>query len=181
MGLVLLVLLAFFPWMWFPDPVIAPQVTAARIQRVRLGMTPAQVVAVLGRPLVMASYKGSNTHRMTTCADFAATQVKADVTDTTDIAGFFRRVAADSAVHSCDLDDERKHDRRSTLTYTRHGGLFRTYPMLWVHFDKRARVDEVYAKECATDDRCIYALGADPFSPNTIDTEALRRLFGAGS
>ena len=160
-------------------PAIAPRVTARRIQQVEAGMSPAQVVAILGRPYHMATYKGSNTHFMANCADFESTQTQADVVDTTNIKEFFQRAAADTAVHICDANDDRKHDRNSTLTYTRPGSLLWTYPMLWVHFDKQARVSRVYAKEYAADDYCIYSLTAEA-SQNITNQEALDRLFGAG-
>ena len=170
------VLLVGILWASFPARDVVPGVTADRIQQVRLGMSPTQVVALLGRPYVLDSFKGSNSHSMANCGNFDATQTTMEVTDTTSIESFFRRVAADTAVHICDANDERRHDRRSKLTYSRHGSFFRTYPMLWVHFDKLARVENVYAKEYAADNYCIYSLTADA-SQNFKNLEALRRLF----
>ena len=173
------VLLVGVLWASFPARDVAPGVTADRIEQVRLGMSPGQVVALLGRPYVLDSYKGSNSHNMANCGNFGATHTTMEVTDTTSIENFFRRVATDTAVHICDADDGRRHDRRSKLTYSRPGGFFRTYPMLWVHFDKLARVENVYAKEYAADDRCIYSLEADA-SQNINNLEAVHRLFGDG-
>lgn len=178
-GSLAVVTLSFLCYGVFPIPIIAPQVTAAGIQRVQLGMSQEQVVAILGRPYHVASYKGSNSHCIANCTDFKSTQMAAEVVDTTNINQFFQRAAADTAVHICDVGDERQHDRNSTFTYTQHGGMFWTYPMLWVHFDKQARVRGVYAKEYAADDMCIYSLAADA-GQNITNQEALGRLFGAG-
>lgn len=142
-------------------------------------MTPGQVTAILGRPYRFTSSKGSTTHYTATCADFAATQLELSLTDTTDIAGLFRRVAADTTVHRCDAHDERKHDRSSTFIYTQPGGLLRTYPMLWGHFNQQTRVSNVFAKEYAADDHCIYTLAADTTN-NMLDQVALIRLFNPG-
>lgn len=171
--------LGWLLWSWCWAGTVAPGVTAAGIRRVRPGMTPNQVTAILGRPYRFSSIKGSNTHYAATCADFAATQLEVELTDTTDIAGLFRRVAADTTVHSCDTHDERKHDRNSTFAYSQPGGPFRTYPMLWVHFNQQARVSNVCAKEYAADDHCIYALAADTIG-NMLDQTALIRLFDSG-
>jgi hypothetical protein len=175
-----LVMVIFLFYGIFPIPATVPQLTARRIQQVQLGMSPMQVVALLGRPYHMGSYKGSNSHSMANCADFNATKMEADVADTTSIEGFFQRAAADTAVHICDMNDDRRHERNSTFTYTRHGGVFWTYPMLWVHFDKQARVNSVYAKEYAGDDTCIYSLSAEASQYDMTNQEALSRLFDAG-
>lgn len=162
---------------WLQPGSVAPGVTAAGIRRVAVGMTPTQVLAKLGRPYWFSSTKGSGTH-LITCRD-ASAQLTVQVADTTDVTGLFRRAVADTAMHVCDRQDERKHDRRSTLTYTQPGGLLRDYPMLWIHFDRLGRVSEVYAREYAVDDPCIYSLSADA-QQNFAADDALRRLFDSG-
>lgn len=161
---------------FFPYKDVAAGVTAKGIQQVRVGMRPGQVTAILGRPYTMTSYKGSLSHKIG-CSTWAETELAEDVTDNTNIERFFRQLQADTTVHSCDLTDERKFDRRTTFIYSRPGGFFARYPMLWVHFDQRGLVNEVYAKEYDLDDTCIYSLSSDQ-SQNVNNETVLVDLFG---
>ncbi|MBD2769471.1 hypothetical protein IC235_16400 [Hymenobacter sp. BT664] len=113
---------------------------------------------------------------MANSADFDATQKSVIAADTTSIADLFLRAALDTVPHVCDANDERKHYRRTKFTYTLEGGFMRTYPMLWVYFDEQARVNNVYAKEYAGDDFCIYSL-SDNSSQRMYNEEAMNRLF----
>ncbi|PJJ48063.1 hypothetical protein [Hymenobacter chitinivorans] len=141
---------------------VAGKVTAARIRRVRPGMSVAQVVQILGRPYTMLSVKGSGTHTLNVRCNDQEGSYAAAVTDTLDIAAWMRRATADSVVHICDVGDARAHDRNSTLTYTRPVAWAGRYPMLWVHFDSSAHVSAVYAKVykpySLLDDDVIYSL-----------------------
>ena len=149
------VLLVGVLWASFPARDVAPGVTADRIQQVRLGMTPAQVVATLGKPLnEIGSYRGQYPRNVARNPDFARLPLP----------------------ETSYVDGDRLHDQSCTFIYTRPGGFFRTYPMLWVHFDKQARVNNVYAKEYGADDQCIYSLTLDT-SQSMSNLAALQRLF----
>jgi hypothetical protein len=142
---------------------VAPGVTTAGIETIRPGMSSAQVVALLGRPYYIDSYKGSGTHDVDGNCRTNDGLYRAAVDDTLDIAGFLERATADSAVHSCDIGDFRAHDRNTTFTYSRPPAWAGRYPMLWVHFDSTAQVREVFAKQYTScffleDDAVIYSM-----------------------
>lgn len=173
--LCVVILAGFFVVYGMPGGELAPGITARGITLVKLGMTYEQVEAILGRPYEIVSQKGSWAHKLG-CQQSSETVQALEVTATTDIQAFFRRIATDTTVHACDQDSEHKRNRQTTFHYTRRGGFARSYPMLWVHFDSTARVENVYAKEYDADDYCIYSLGEDT-SQNIQNKEALRRLF----
>ncbi|WP_210428093.1 hypothetical protein [Hymenobacter artigasi] len=159
-------------------------VTAANIERVRCGMNAAQVMAVLGRPLYVYSYKGSGTHSMETCQGIASREgvVNVEVSDTMDIVALLRRATADTAVHVCDIGDFRAHDRNTTFTYSRPVAWAGRYPMLWVMLDSTAHVSEVSVKGYTPyffleDDNGEYLATASP-AANPYRKEILLQLFG---
>ncbi|WP_201983305.1 hypothetical protein [Hymenobacter rubidus] len=159
-------------------------VTAANVEGVRLGMSATQVLAILGHPYYVYSYKGSGTHRMETCQGAAAKDgvVDVEVNDTVGIVALLRRATADTAVHSCDLGDFRAHDRNTTFTYSRPVAWAGRYPMLWVHFDSTAHVSSVLVKGYTPyffleDDNVEYTATASP-TANPYRKELLQYLFG---
>ncbi len=69
----------------------------------------------------------------------------------------------------CNPEEVCSGSKRTTWTYTRKPLArflpFVDYPMLWVHFNSRGRVDEVYAKKYfafGLDDRGVYMAKLDP-------------------
>ncbi len=85
---------------------------------------------------------------------------------------------------------------RTTWTYTRKPFIrlipFLTFPMVWVHFNSRGHLDEVYVKEyfdCGIDRKLVYIAKLDPCDPTdrtllrvtwfnpAIGRDKLRRVF----
>ena len=155
---------------------VAPGIRMSNILRVRLGMTHGEVENLLGNPYDVVSYKGSLTHKLN-CDNYSETIQTLSVISNKNIDKFFQHINIDTIVHSCDLNDARKHDRKTTFTYTYPGGLLSNYPMLWIHFDRTGKVNNIYSKEYAVNDSCIYSLETDS-SQNISNKKSLCRLFG---
>lgn len=163
---------------------VAAGVTTERVEQVRRGMSVPQLLAVLGRPYHVSSYKGSGTHRIDNCHGAEASEgvVSAEVSDTLHVEALLWRAAADSTVHKCDIGDFRAHDRNTTLTYSRPVAGVGSYPMLWVHLDSTAHVSSVFVKEYTPyffleDDFAFYS-DAPELAANPGRHEMMRRLFG---
>ena len=163
---------------------VSAGVTAERVEQVRRGMSAVQLLAVLGRPYNVDSYKGSGTHSIENCHGAEANEgiVNAEVSDTLNIEALFRRATADSSVHKCDIGDFRARDRNTTFTYSRRVSGVGSYPMLWVHLDSTAHVSGVYVKQYTPyffieDDAVVYSDDA-ALATNPGRHEIMRRLFG---
>ena len=99
------------------------RLTVKNIIAVRPGMSMAQVIAILGRPI----------HVNSTSNSFFYYRCKT------------QRVRADSVWYS--------------FTYTERGSMIFPYPMLWVNFNERKRVREVYVKRYwLLDDPPLYSI-----------------------
>ena len=142
------------------------QVTASSIGQVQPGMSAAQVLALLGRPYHIRSYKGSGTHLISGCPNEREGLIDQEVSDTLNVLALLRRATADTTVHWCDRGDERAHDHRTTLAYTRPARWAGSYPMLCVHLDAAARVEDVYASHYTPyffleDHSLLYSISTD--------------------
>ncbi|MBH8558438.1 hypothetical protein [Hymenobacter negativus] len=184
MGLFFVLLIASFGSVFWVRRDVPAGVTAANVERVRCGMNATQVMAVLGRPLSIYSYKGSGTHDMATCHGTANREgvVDVEVSDTMNVVALLRRATADTAVHACDIGDFRAHDRNTTFTYSRPVAVAGRYPMLWVMLDSTAHVSQVSVKGYTPyffleDDNTEYLATANP-ATNPYRKEILRQLFG---
>ena len=156
----------------------APGVAAGSIVQVRPGMSAAQVLAVLGRPYRITSYKGNGTHLIRGCPNNREGVLNEEVSDTLNIVALLQRATADTAVHWCDRGAPWAHSRSTTFYYTRPVPLVGNYPMLWVHLDSAARVEGVYAAHYTPyffldDHSVIYSLYAD----NSIGSRTTLRQF----
>jgi len=74
----------------------------------------------------------------------------------------------------------RYENKGKTFTYTEKQENKMTFPMLWVHFDKELKVDEVFAKKYflwGMDNECIYILDSKDDNPKFMNTQQLRAAF----
>ena len=144
-------------------------------------MSAAQVLAVLGRPYHIESYKGRGIHNMD-CRRVAEGYYGGEVTDTLNIIALLHHATADSSVHKCDNGDFHAADRITTLTYSRPVDRVGSYPMVWVHLDSTARVASVGVKQYTPyfflEDDCWVYMDKDELAVNPGRHENMRRLFG---
>ena len=73
-----------------------------------------------------------------------------------------------------------RYDKKGkTFTYTKVPKYKMTYPMLWIHFDKNAKVNQVFAKKYilwGADDECIY-IQDSTINHKNYNQEPLRQMF----